>query len=740
MSPPSRRFGRGTPAFIAGLVVVVAFASVGFYALVRAGYWPVESSVRPALLEPSPSATTIGWIDEPVDDAIAGSKIRINGWALDTTGIKGVEARFDGKPIAARYGIPRADVARARPGFPDSASAGFEFTGDFSAEIAAAPPARHELAIVAIARGGSEKILGTKVLVPLADASPWRALYVARHMEGSSPFFVMPALSGVPLGGAAEIDTAYTPYLSPTLKVGIRVPILYVRTTRGAKDDWKFDPDWNIERMCGNKRIAEDSLSALLKFSIDHKVPVLITLNGGVWASASCNSPEWDVADHLRVDPMNCQWNEKNEVMPKDYLKNLAGSVDSPELARMLTFNVYAAQNRHYKKRNLQAAGRIVAAFARAHPDLFVGTTLDADTYVNPFFEEKQWYDYNPGTLKQFRQWLRGSGPYAGNGGPGVPDLRAYRRAKPLTLSEVNRLAGRSFKDWTAVDPPRTFPREGRPFWDDPWTHEWEVFRRHLVHLHYDDLSQWLAEVGGPQSGIFSGQGFMGPHLAAMPFAVRIDSPSKNYDTGGMSVEGALPKFGHLGAIVYGPGAANDIRMETQESLFATLHRMDPGWAVMEMNTADLRDPKTLPTYATAYRAFLEMFNYGARLVSPMAWNGSNGLFANDKGYISYTAWRNTPLEDAMRDFAVAHAYVPLGTRLWTFGTPRAVSNDGWGAETGSAVLAGNGYIDVRPTASTAKLLSPENLVVRSRETDLLVVGLESSEVLASLSVEARSR
>ena len=38
---------------------------------------------------------------------------------------------------------------------------------------------------------------------------------------------------------------------------------------------------------------------------------------------------------------------------------------------------------------------------------------LDPDTYLNPFFEEKQWYDYNPGTLRQFRQWLAGSGPYA---------------------------------------------------------------------------------------------------------------------------------------------------------------------------------------------------------------------------------------------------------------------------------------------------------------------------------------
>ena len=406
----------------------------------------------------------------------------------------------------------------------------------------------------------------------------------------------------------------------------------------------------------------------------------------------------------------------------------------------MLTFNVYATENRRYKKRNLQAAGRIVAAFAREHPELYAGVNLDPDTYHNPFYEEKQWYDYNPGMLKQFRQWLQGSGPYAGNGGAGVPDLRAYRRQQPLTLAEVNRLAGRQWNDWNEVDPPRAFPREGRPFWEDPWQHQWEMFRRHTVDLHYDELSQWLVDAGLPASRIFSSQGFMGPHPAAMPFSVHLDSPSKNYDTGGMSVEGSIPRDGHLGAIVYGPGAANDIRMETPDSLYATFHRMDPGWAVVEFNTADLRDPKVLPTYATAYRALSEMFNYGARLVSPMAWNGSNGSAVNDPGYVSYTAWRNTPLEEAMRDFAVAHAYLPLGARLWTFGTPHEASSDGWGVETGATFTPGNGYADVRTSAASAALLSPANLAVRSGESDLFVLGVDGADSIVSVRVDGRAR
>ena len=38
---------------------------------------------------------------------------------------------------------------------------------------------------------------------------------------------------------------------------------------------------------------------------------------------------------------------------------------------------------------------------------LFVGVSSRPDTYLNPFFNEQQWYDYNPGTLQQFRAMAR---------------------------------------------------------------------------------------------------------------------------------------------------------------------------------------------------------------------------------------------------------------------------------------------------------------------------------------------
>jgi hypothetical protein len=103
--------------------------------------------------------------------------------------------------------------------------------------------------------------------------------------------------------------------------------------------------------------------------------------------------------------------------------------------------------------------------------------TLDADTYMNPFFDGQQWFDYNPGTVRQFRHWLRGTGPYAGDTRGGVPDLRGHRRVRTLSLADVNRLARRDWRSWDAVDPPRRFPGSPRDalgpadtaYWDDPW-------------------------------------------------------------------------------------------------------------------------------------------------------------------------------------------------------------------------------------------------------------------------------
>jgi len=569
-----------------------------------------------------------------------------------------------------------------------------------------------------------------KVPLPIPDGAlaQWSAYLDERPWLAKERFHVLLMTSGIGLGGADQADTAYRDYLSRTMRIGIAVPILYMRTTHGRQGDWRFDPDFDLARKCGDRAVAEDNLASVIRYSIAHGLPVQFILNGGIWADASCESPQWDLTDHLQEDRANCQWSQHDEVFPDDYLRGLTGSTESPLLARSLTYHAYAGEVRRYKRRNLQAAARIIAAFAREHQDLFVGAVLDADTYMNPFFEGKAVFDYNPGMLRQFREWLRGAGAYARRPPAGSPNFFAHRRRYPLTLAEVNSLARQNWRRWSDVEPPRRLPGlsdpltpDELPIWKDPWWNVWDEFRKHIVDLHYDDLSTWAHEAGLPRERIFSAQGLVQDGPARMPFAVRVDSASRSYDSGGVSIEGAIPENGHLGAIVYGHTARNDLEMENGHSLFATIGRMDEGWAIVEYNNTDLTAPTVPPDYAMAYKTFRDAFNYGAQEVSAMAWNGSNGIYIGKPGYAPHTSWRNTAAEDAMLDFMVSHADLPHGARLWTFGTPRRPDTDGWTADRGD-LAAGAGFATLLPQGTEMTLLSPPDQVIRPAEIDRLVL------------------
>jgi hypothetical protein len=731
-----------TANIAAALLIATALGIAGTFAWQeRHSKIPVVASRPHTAISAVAGLTASGAVDTPAAEAVVDTTLHVAGWALDADGIRSVEIRIDGRPYEARYGIARPDVAAAKRGFPDSASAGFEFDGDFSD----LDPARHTVSVVAINRVGRETVLGTRSLIPPRAMSLWRSLLDKHPALTASRFRFLMMTSGVAAGGASEIESTYQSYLSDTTGVGTAVPILYLRTTKGASGDWEFDPNFDLRRKCKDRPVAEDNLHGVIQYAIDQKLPVQFILNGGIWADASCDTPEWDINDHLEQDLDNCQWTQDNKVFPDDYLKNLPGSTNSPELARTLTYNVYAAKVRAYKRRNLQAAARIIAGFAREHPDLFVGASLDADTYMNPFVKNGNVYDYNPGMLRQFREWLGGTGPYAGKPEQGVPDLSAYRRKNPLTLAQVNRIAGQHWSSWADVDPPRKFVGMDRKplaageiaFWDDPWYREWDAFRKHIVALHYSELSQWVHEAGVPSERIFSSQAFIAPDAGMRPVSVRIQGTSPDYDSAGVSIEGSIPRAGHLGAIVYGPATENAHWLENGHSLFATIARMDPGWAIVEMNATDLKAPMVQPYFARSYHAFRDMFNFDAREVSAMAWNGSNGLYAGQPGYLPYTAWRNTPAEAAMRDFMVTHANLPLGARLWTFGAPGYLDDDGWRLEQGK-VHAHGGYVDLEFDTTTATLLSPPDQVIRPAIVDSLILGLQNPSTLAAVQVFAR--
>ena len=558
---------------------------------------------------------------------------------------------------------------------------------------------------------------------------PWLARYPAWRND---PFWFVLGTSEVSSGRADQgFSQAYAAYQSDTFRVGLRVPILYMRSTAGKAQDWRFDPDLGPVLLSPGSLLVDDWLQGVIDMAIAKQLPILFTLNGGVWGDASGTAPDYDLTDFLEQDPQNCQWDQHDNVYPDDLIAGLPGSLKSPELSRVLTLNAYNDTVRLYKKRNLQAAGERVAQFAREYPALFAGVNLDADVYMSPFVKGS-WHDFNPDTLRQFRDWLSGTGLYADKA-----ILAAYR-SYSLTLEEVNKVAGRDFASYSVVAPPRTSPSQFLPGASDPWLHLWEQFRRHLVDLHYDDLSRWLVEVGVDADKIFSSQGFIAPRNSALPFSEKLTSNLKNFDSAGMTVEGAKPTPGHLGAIVYGDSALNAISTESGKSLFRVFYDLDPGWGIVEHNTADFRDPPNrLPGYGEAYRSLREMFNFHAQLLSPMAWNGSNGNLVGQPGFHAHTAYLNTPLETAVRDFLSEYAFLPRSALYWTFGTASYDSDDGWYKEDKTSILwPVKGTLRWRHPKTQLALVSPTELAVNTKHHETLVLGTRDRGGLRMIGVE----
>jgi len=668
-------------------------------------------------------------------------RLHVAGWAWGTRPPIKIAVMVGGRLIAELdRGLLREDVAAAFPDFADARFSGFDAQLDIG-------PLGSDVGVVAIvaknARGAQTSLLRQSVFVP-ACKQRWSALLDQHGIQEDDVFYVPIATSHVAQGGAEGIKETFGRYESRTVKVGFRVQILYLRTTRGAALDYVFDPDFVADKRCGDRLIAEDGLNDAIRYAVEQQMPVLFTLNGGIWADSACEAVDWDVNDALERDESLCQWNEKNQVMPDTALADLPGSVASPELGRSLSLNVYMTKARFYKKRNLQQAAALVARFAAQYPALFIGVALDPDVYINPFFEGTQWYDYNPATLRQFRHWLRGDGPYAGDtgGDDDVPDLSVYRRASVFTLDEIDALVGRHHASWDEVDPPRKFPTElfGRPFWKSPWFALWEQFKRHLVKLHYDELSQWVAEAGISPGRIYSAQGFMQPLEKIDPLPVRLDSPAKNYDAAGVSIEGAVPAHGRLGAILYGESAANSIRMEGAASLFAEFRAYSAEWAVVEYNTTHLLASQHLGTYAEGYRSLRDIANYGARFVSPMAWNGSPGETAGRSDFRGYTALRRTPLEEAITHFMLARADLPRRARLWTFGAAEYVDGDGWQVN-GEPVAPNPAGVLSLPLdrQGGAALVSPAELACRAGDYQAVVVQAQMPDAAVTLEVHGQA-
>jgi hypothetical protein len=126
-----------------------------------------------------------------------------------------------------------------------------------------------------------ETVLARKSPLPSAAMHMWSGLLDTHPDLAHRHCSFLMLTSGATMGGAAETDTAYAPYLLLTQRVGVAVPLLYMRNTKGAAGDWVFDPDFDLKHKCRNRLVAEDNLRGIMRFAVDHRIPVEFILNGG---------------------------------------------------------------------------------------------------------------------------------------------------------------------------------------------------------------------------------------------------------------------------------------------------------------------------------------------------------------------------------------------------------------------------------------------------------------------------
>ncbi|MEO8135778.1 MAG: hypothetical protein ABI831_17600 [Betaproteobacteria bacterium] len=513
--------------------------------------------------------------------------------------------------------------------------------------INALPPGVHRLQVKVTTRDGAEALIPAQLVANTPASAGRRSASTTCDREPLLVFYPTGPGTIAGLGAQREAMSLRDLVQGPCVQVGMRIRVEYLRTTLGRDRDYVFDPRFRSARVRVNgKSMTTAGLDEALKLAARHKMPLLVSLDGGVWADSAFAAPEWDVVDHLEDDESAVQWNQFGRSEKDDALTNMSGATSAPQIARMMSINVYNERFRAYKKRNLQAAVASIEAHLKRFPRQAVWINLDSDNYINPWFKETQWYDYNPGTLRQFREWLTGTGVYADGG------ALAERRLSPgLDLADINGLAGAGWKSLSEVDAPR-----GALDATDPWYALWVRFKRHLVAQHYSDLSDWVCEAGLAADHIYTAVGISDGTVAR-----ELDDRVRGWnDQSGVSLRGGKPTCGHLGVVMYGPVTRNETPTPDGAPALEAIARVDAAFGVVEFHPADLDFPTRLPSRDESRKSLQSVLAAGARFISPMWGTIASGQTLFPARFHAYEAMEGTAFETelvrVLREWNEAHS------------------------------------------------------------------------------------
>ena len=195
-------------------------------------------------------------------------------------------------------------------------------------------------------------------------------------------------------------------------------------------------------------------------------------------------------------------------------------------------------------------------------------------------------------------------------------------------------------------------------------------------------------------------------------------------DQAGVSIEGAKPRQGHLGAILYGPASRNASKPRSGSSLIDNIRRTDPGWGVVEFHPATIAFPEKLPNHAESYATMQALINGGAHFLSPMWGSYAGDQVVHPNNFKAYDVMEGSAFEYQFVWWLRAMQAWPAGSLYYPFGNSLVKSADGWTAAAGTHLETGLGELHLSGNGVSLGLVSPQwEARYLTAPTELVVTG-----------------
>lgn len=349
----------------------------------------------------------------------------------------------------------------------------------------------------------------------------------------------------------------------------------------------------------------------MLGLEVTLNLPILVYMNDGRWADCCTPNSSGGWGDSL-LDFIASQPNTTvlSSTGTSDYDHN--GGNNYFSLSRLNS--VY----RNYKKRNVQAAASTIAAWAASNPSLFVGVSLDSETFM-----PNKDADHNPLAIEEWKQWLQNIGIY----GPGGEYFGTGRVPAFMDIPSFNSATGQNFASWDAMQPP------GSVTPGDLLGEEWQRWRVMLVLHHVSDETAWIAQAGIDRNLIY---GHQTPRSDDYGFADDVMTETAANGAGGVTFYGWDPaNYGDIVSVTRASGKNN--------------------WGNFELN------PQTTDQ-AKSYNNLVALHDAGIKVICPNSWESDEAVKAS---------WTIFPMAQSLADYLrINTQYLARQTSEILSGTP----------------------------------------------------------------------